>query len=156
MHILSSWLLPELPEGRFLSTPHLDDFSVNFGLRLGDPRVARPIGGSLVTLMVKLTFPSKTELSRESCADLDFQDILVRWRKSLPTVSYFLGGTSIRFPDGGEIRCFQPAGGKPHAHVPEARRRIYYNGYLLFCRYGHFYERYLAHHQASKRHATER
>lgn len=74
--------------------------------------------------MVKLTFPPKTELSRESGADLDFQDILVHWRKSLPTVSYFLGGTSIRFPDGGEIRCFQPAGGTPHAHVPEARWRI--------------------------------
>ena len=80
--------------------------------------------GKPVTPMVKLTFPPKTELSRESGADLDFQDILVRWRKSLPTVSYFLGGTSIRFPDGGEIRCFQPAGGTPHAHVPEARWRI--------------------------------
>ena len=79
--------------------------------------------------MLKLTFPPKTELSRESGADLDFQDILVRWRKSLPTVSYFLGGTSIRFPDGGEIRCFQPAGGTPHAHVPEARWRIYNNIY---------------------------
>ena len=72
-----------------LSTRHANDFSVNFGVRQG--------GGTLpwepVTPMVKLTFPPKTELSRESGADLDFQDILVRWRKSLPTVSYFLGGT---------------------------------------------------------------
>ena len=55
--------------------------------------MATPDAGSLVTPMVKLTFPPKTELSRESGADLDFQDILVRWRKSLPTVSDFLGGT---------------------------------------------------------------
>ena len=125
MYVWSSWPLPELPEGRLLSTRHANDFSVNFGVRRGVPRVDKWFGGSRSTPMVKLTFPPKTELSRESGADLDFQDILVRWRKSLPTVSYFLGGTSIRFPDGGEIRCFQPAGGKPHAHVPEARWRIY-------------------------------
>ena len=76
-----------------LSTRHPFDFSVNFGVRLGEPMVQEQYGGRLVTLMVKLTFPPKTELSRESGADLDFQDILVRWRKSLPTVSYFLGGT---------------------------------------------------------------
>ena len=69
------------------------NFYVNFGVRPGGPRVAEPDGGSRSTPMVKLTFPPKTELSRESGADLDFQDILVRWRKSLPTVSYFLGGT---------------------------------------------------------------
>ena len=93
MHIWSSWHLPELPEGRLLSTRHANDFSVNFGVRPGGPRVEEPDGGSRSTPMVKLTFPPKTELSRESGADLDFQDILVRWRKSLPTVSYFLGGT---------------------------------------------------------------
>ena len=76
-----------------LSTRHANDFSVNFGVRLGGPMVEERFGGSLITPMVKLTFPPKTELSRESGADLDFQDILVRWRKSLPTVSYFLGGT---------------------------------------------------------------
>ena len=93
VHIWSSWLLPELPEGRFLSSLHPNSFSVNFVVRLGGPRVAVSFGGSRSTPMVKLTFPPKTELSRESGADLDFQDILVRWRKSLPTVSYFLGGT---------------------------------------------------------------
>ena len=93
MDIWSSWLLPELAEGRFLSTRHPNDFSENFGVRPGGPMVEEPYAGSLVTLIVKLTCPPKTELSRESGADLDFQDILVRWRKSLPTVSYFLGGT---------------------------------------------------------------
>ena len=33
--------------------------------------------------MVKLTFPPKTELSRESGADLDFQDILCPLEKEL-------------------------------------------------------------------------
>ena len=93
MYVWSSWPLPELPEGRLLSTRHANDFSVNFGVR----PVGAQGGGTRcresVTPMVKLTFPPKTELSRESGADLDFQDILVRWRKSLPTVSYFLGGT---------------------------------------------------------------
>ena len=93
MHIWSSWLLPELPEGRFLSSLHPNGFSVNFMVRLGGPRVEGTDCRESVTPMVKLTFPPKTELSRESGADLDFQDILVRWRKSLPTVSYFLGGT---------------------------------------------------------------
>ena len=76
-----------------LSTRHANDFSVNFGVRPGGARVDKRFRGSPATPMVKLTFPPKTELSRESGADLDFQDILVRWRKSLPTVSYFLGGT---------------------------------------------------------------
>ena len=76
-----------------LSTRHANDFSVNFGVRPGGARVDKFHRGSRSTPMVKLTFPPKTELSRESGADLDFQDILVRWRKSLPTVSYFLGGT---------------------------------------------------------------
>ena len=93
MYVWSSWPLPELPEGRLLSTRHANDFSVNFGVRRGVPRVEEQFRGSRSTPMVKLTFPPKTELSRESGADLDFQDILVRWRKSLPTVSYFLGGT---------------------------------------------------------------
>ena len=94
MHIWSSWHLPELPEGRLLSTRHANDFSVSFGVRPGGgARVEESFRGSRSTPMVKLTFPPKTELSRESGADLDFQDILVRWRKSLPTVSYFLGGT---------------------------------------------------------------
>ena len=93
MQIWSLWHLPELPEGRLLSTSHANDFSVNFGVCPGGARVEDPDGGSRSTPMVKLTFPPKTELSRESGADLDFQDILVRWRKSLPTVSYFLGGT---------------------------------------------------------------
>ena len=93
VNIWSSCHLPELPEGRLLSTRHANDFSVNFGVRPGGAMVEEQNEGSLVTLMVKLTFPPKTELSRESGADLDFQDILVRWRKSLPTVSYFLGNT---------------------------------------------------------------
>ena len=67
----------------------------------GGARVEEPDGGSRSTPMVKLTFPPKTELSRESGADLDFQDILVRWRKSLPTFSEV---PSVRFSDGWGLR----------------------------------------------------
>ena len=37
MYVWSS--SPELPEGRLLSTRHANDFSVNFGVRRGVPRV---------------------------------------------------------------------------------------------------------------------
>ena len=64
----------------------------------GAPRREESYEGSLVTLLVKLTFAPKMELSCESCALLGFPDFLFHWRKIFSYGNLRLGGTLRQIP----------------------------------------------------------